>query len=165
MIIKINRSISQIEKTRFLNDFLGWDTDEWKIVYEDSDSLILDEIDLEKITLDSMIDKKDRGLITFINRVEKLKRDPRIKLDFDVMLSILKIPPKEISNQFKKKVKNKRVRIFFDGTLINNSSSEKIGVIYLSWNGKEFYHGIQFSGFIFREDSLSALYSEHNILI
>lgn len=165
MSIKIKRSVSQDEKNRLLNDFLGCDTNEWNIIHENLESLSLNEIDLEKIVLDSMIDEGDRRLITFSNRFEKLNKDPRIKLDFEVMLAVLRIPLDFVPNKFKKKFKNKRIKIFFDGTLINNSPSEKIGIIYLSWNGKEFYHGIQFSGFIFREDSLSALYLEHNILI
>jgi hypothetical protein len=129
-IITIDRSIS-FNPAKFIGK-------DWTIEEQDERSLVLNEIDLSKISLETIL--KEKGKV--VNGEEKLKRLKEsnvIRLDAQVFQTLWE-NKHLIPEAWKEKINGNMKYIFFNGTILRNSNGGRY-VLCLYWNIGEWFWG------------------------
>jgi hypothetical protein len=127
---------------------------EYVKVEQDCRSLLITTLDIRNIKLVSMLNDDER-LISGTERLIRLKESRYIRLDEQVLFTILRRRKKLDLSFWKKAFNGNPWSIFFDGTIYQNHRG--FHSRYLRWNGKrfDFYH--MWHGFNFTKNRVSAV--------
>jgi hypothetical protein len=123
-VISIDRSIPFDPKT-----FIG---NGWSIEEQDERAIALTEIDLTCVMFDSTLEKEEKS-VKGEDKLNRLKEKNRIRLDAGIFKTLwenqILIPEK-----WKEKTNGNTTYIFFDGTVLRDSSGSRC-VLCLCWSG------------------------------
>ena len=103
----------------------------WSIVEEDERSLALTEVDLSKVSFETMLENGESSVVGE-EKLKRLKAQGNIRLDAKVFQTLWEnqhlIPAswKELTN-------GNTTYVFFDGTVLRDSDGSRC-VLYLCWN-------------------------------
>ena len=106
----------------------------WSIVEEDERSLALTEVDLSKVSFETMLENGESSVVGE-EKLKRLKAQGNIRLDAKVFQTLWEnqhlIPAswKELTN-------GNTTYVFFDGTVLQNSDGSRC-VLYLYWDDGE----------------------------
>lgn len=106
----------------------------WSIVEEDERSLALTELDLSKVSFESMLNQ-DQGETSIKGEVKlkRLKVADHIRLDAKIFLTLWE-NQQLIPGSWKEKINGSTRYNFFDGTILLGPLGDRC-VIYLFWDG------------------------------
>ena len=128
--LNISQSIS-IDRSKSFDPitFIG---NGWSIVEQDERAVVLTEVDLTKIVLETTLEKKEKS-VKGKDKLKRLKEKKVILLDAGVFKTLLK-KQHLIPLKWKEKTNGNTTYIFFDGTVLQNSKGSRC-VLYLYWRG------------------------------
>ena len=118
------------------SSFIGED---WSIDEQDERSLELMEVNMTKVCLETML-TSDETVINGEKKLKRLKEAGYIRLDAKVF-QILWENQYLIPERWKEKINGNIQYIFFDGTVLRNSSGNR-SVLCLCWLGDEWHWGV-----------------------
>lgn len=106
----------------------------WSIVEEDERSLKLGEVDLTKVNFETMLKDRESSVVGE-EKLKRLKDAGHIRLDAKVFQTLWE-NQHLIPEAWKEPTNGNTTYVFFDGTLLRNSSGDRY-VLYLYWSDGE----------------------------
>ena len=104
----------------------------WSIVEEDERSLSLGKVDLTKVNFETMLADRESSVVGE-EKLKRLKDAGHIRLDAKVLQKLLENQAL-IPTSWKEPTNGNTTYVFFDGTILRDSSGDRC-VLYLYWNG------------------------------
>ena len=125
----------------------------WSVVEQDNASLMLSEIDLDKVKLETML-KDGEGCVTGEDKLKRLKDEKFIRLDAKVLQTLWE--NKNLIPESWSQITDSVHYVFFDGTVLKDLDGDRF-VPCLVWQNGEWDRSYGQLYFYWMEDSPSAV--------
>lgn len=134
-----SKNLLKIDRSKPFDPIAFLGGGECKIAEQDERSLALSEIDLTAIHFKAMLEGSETS-IEGERKLERLKKAGHIRLDAKVFQTLWE-NRHLIPQCWKEKTNYQTTYIFFDGTVLRNSSGYRF-VLYLYWGGAAWHRGL-----------------------